>query len=133
MRCARAIFESIDLADGMEVEIAELMQCKEVKWWVTTVRQVLRKEKLGRTAKRAAVLLEKVERKAFKYPVPHGYGDGFSECACKRCVRGASYEEAAEKALTAWEEAVRQSPLLATWPHEILLRECVRLPTYCTN
>ena len=94
------------MADGMELEIAELMQCKEVKWWVTTERQVLRKEKLGRTAKRAAVLLEKAERKAFKYPVPHGYGDGFSECACKRCVRGATYEEAAEKALTAWEKAV---------------------------
>ena len=50
------------------------------------------KEKLGRKAKRAALLYAKALRKMEKHPAPHGYGDGYYECGCPRCDRAMTHE-----------------------------------------
>ena len=63
------------------------------------------KKVLARKAERAALLYTKAERKANKYPAPHGYGDGWSECTCSRCDRALKFEVAAEDAFAAWKSA----------------------------
>ena len=64
------------------------------------------KAKIIRKAKRAALLYSKALRKMDKHPAPHGYGDGYYECMCRRCFRAMSLEAAAEEAKEAWERAV---------------------------
>ena len=46
---------------------------------------------------------------ARKYPAPHGYGDGFSECMCSRCDRAMRLDEAAEEAWAEWKSAATQA------------------------
>ena len=60
---------------------------------------------LARKAERAALLYTTAERKAIKYPAPHGYGDGWSECTCPRCDRALKLEVAAERSFAAWKSA----------------------------
>ena len=68
-------------------------------------RKVLRKNRL---AKRMLFLYTKAERKASKYPSPHGYGDGLFERTCRRCDRAMRHQEAAEKAYAAWKSVASQ-------------------------
>ena len=53
----------------------------------------------------------KAERKAKVHqPLkPHGYGDGWSECSCRRCERSLTLEEKAEAAYQAWKDAVAEA------------------------
>jgi hypothetical protein len=71
----------------------------------TQARQARRT--LAGKAKRSWLLHVKARRKALKYPAPHGYGDGYYECPCKRCDRAMRNEAALEEAFEAWQNAKR--------------------------
>ena len=66
-------------------------------------------EKVIRKAERAALQYRKAERKAKAHPAPHGYGDGWSECSCRRCERSLTLEAKAEAAYQAWKDAVAEA------------------------
>ena len=63
-------------------------------------------KELQREARRTAASYFKKQRKAKSRPAPHGYGNGFFECICKRCVRASTLDAAAEDAKQACETAL---------------------------
>ena len=90
--------------------LEELINSSAVTKLIATTRKRMKrarkKERRRRALDRAHQLYKTAERKRALTPAPHGYGDGYFECACKRCDRSARYEAAAEVARVAWERAV---------------------------
>ena len=68
----------------------------------TPVKTALGEKKLARIAKRMLLRYDKAVLKASMHAAPHGYGDGFSECMCRRCERALWYQEAASEARAVW-------------------------------
>ena len=73
--------------------------------------QTLRK--IYRDYKNAAARLKKKSFTALTHSAPHGCGDGYSECPCKRCERSVKVLMAAEDAYTAWKRRRRAMQKLA--------------------
>ena len=83
--------------------------CSVVTMLIRRMQAGLARRTLAGKAKRAWVLYAKARRKALKYPAPHGYGDGYYECPCKRCDRAIRYDAAVEEAFKAWQNVKRCS------------------------
>ena len=72
------------------------------------MKTALGEKKLARIAKRMLLRYDKAVLKASMHAAPHGYGDGFSECMCRRCERALWYQEAASEARAVWIRYVRR-------------------------
>ena len=116
MRCSRAAPRPADDEPEFISEIAELIQYKEVAYFLTSSWKTARLHKLRRQAKRAARLYAAAARKVDEHPTPHGYGDGFVECMCSRCDRAMRLTEEAE---TMAEEAFVALAAYRAWQRKL--------------
>jgi len=109
--CAAAHFQAAAPATGQSnaTELAELIESDTVASFMADAQDGLRKTALRRKAKQAARQaawnFAVASREAHMHPAPHGYGNGFSECICRRCDRAMQLDAKVQTAHAAWMSA----------------------------